>query len=244
MDTTDSELNRVLGRYCSRSLILLGGERNRRLLLLSLNTYKTMLSVWKPKQIKWGQKESPLPVTTATSLNQNPKHLQTNWSDRARNCNHWFDSNPSYRLCNIPGNHVNWTDNIPVILIGQLQRPGPKYWNIWLIFTVWRRQKSRVPHVPLKSIWFHSRNWHLRNVRKRFTWSFQSEIFRINEEELSGTSPLPRRDETTHDWDPVIGQYSCLRNASTHDDYNAKRLNDAVLEKGPVSGLAKTFSST
>jgi hypothetical protein len=26
----------------------------------------------------------------------------------------------------------------------------------------------------LKSIWFHSRNWHLRNVRKRFTWSFQS----------------------------------------------------------------------
>jgi DNA repair protein RadA/Sms len=66
--------------------------------------------------------------------------------------------------------------NIPVILIGHITKDGniagPKILE-HMVDTVLQFEGDR-NHVyrilrSLKKIWFHSRNWHLRNVRKRFT---------------------------------------------------------------------------
>jgi DNA repair protein RadA/Sms len=65
--------------------------------------------------------------------------------------------------------------NIPVILIGHITKdgtlPAQKYWNIWLtpFYSLKATEITYRILRSLKSIWFHSRNWHLRNVRKRFT---------------------------------------------------------------------------
>jgi sugar/nucleoside kinase (ribokinase family) len=51
------------------------------------------------------------------------------------------------------------------------EQPAQKYWNIWLtpFYSLKATEITYRILRSLKSIWFHSRNWHLRNVRKRFT---------------------------------------------------------------------------
>jgi DNA repair protein RadA/Sms len=99
--------------------------------------------------------------------------------------------------------------------------------------------------VPLKSIWFHSRNWHLRNVRSGLREvSNPSEILISHKDEelwdchlyLEGMRPLMIEIQSSQ---RVYGTPQRSRR-------NAKRLNMilAVLEKGPVSGLAKDVFST
>jgi hypothetical protein len=122
---------------------------------------------------------------------QNPKYSSNKLKIEPGNCNHWFDSNPSYRLYRIDRRSIsqigkprqNWLNcqrnQYPRYSYWPYYQrrniAGPKYWNIWL--TPFYSLKAieityRILRSLKKSIWFHSRNWHLRNVRKRFTWSF------------------------------------------------------------------------
>jgi DNA repair protein RadA/Sms len=88
MDTTDAELNRVLGGgIVPGSLILLGGEpgigKSTLLLQISLKLpYKTLYVSGEESQ-----KQIKMRAERITSTSYCP-----------RNCNHRFNSNPSYRL--------------------------------------------------------------------------------------------------------------------------------------------------
>jgi hypothetical protein len=93
----------------------------------------------------------------------------------------------------------------------------------WHRFTVWRRQKSRVPHFAFPKNRFGSTAeigiYEMLGSGLREVSNLRRYWFRIKTKNCQGLPSLyPRRDETTHDWDPVIGQYSCLRNASTQHD--------------------------
>jgi hypothetical protein len=107
-------------------------------------------------------------------------------------------------------------NHIHVILVAHIPKTEhcrpKKYWNIWFVLQF----EGYVPHFAFLKIdfWFHSRNC-LRNVRKRFTWSFQlSDIDFGKDEELSGTAIASTLEGMRPlDWDPVTVQL--LRNAST-----------------------------
>jgi DNA repair protein RadA/Sms len=83
--------------------------------------------------------------------------------------------------------------NIPVILIGHITKDETlpaQYWNIWL--TPFYSLKATITCtafcVPLKSIWFHSRNWHLRNVRSGLREVSNPSILISHKDEELGTA--------------------------------------------------------
>jgi DNA repair protein RadA/Sms len=141
----------------------------------------------KNKQIKWGRKNHSTSDNCYILTETKPKHLQTNWRDWARNCNHWFDSN----LIPIIWIHCrksisNWETTAELIketthiLIGHITKDGNMAQKNLehMVDTVLQFEGDR-NHVyrilrSLKILWFYSWNGIYENVRKWLTWSFKS----------------------------------------------------------------------